>query len=159
MTKEELIFKKERIKKQIENEQKSIEEINKLIKELENKKWKPACLEKYYYIDNVGDVYSTYNDNVNIDKMRFSLGNYFKTREEAEFEVERLKVLEELKEFSYEFSDDEWKNKAITKYLLSYDFLNNNIVIDYWYTVKYNNLYFKTKEDVKKAIKKLAKID
>lgn len=155
MGKEELLFKKERIKKQIENEQKAIEEIDKELKRLDSKKWKPKIDEKYFYVDYKADFFSTQNNNFNIDKRMLSIGNYFKTEEGAEFEVERLKVLEELKEFSYEFSDEEWKNKAITKYLLSYDFFNNNILIIYWCMVKYNTLYFKTDEDAEKAIEKI----
>lgn len=156
MSKEELLFKKQRIKKQIENEQKSIEEIDKMLEELYNQKWKPKNGECYFRVLGYGDVsYSHRNKKDDIDNNIISIGNYFKTREEANFEVERLKVLEELKEFSYEFSDEEWKNKAITKYLLSYNCINNNIVISYLGSFKYNDIYFKTREDAKKAIENI----
>lgn len=158
MTKEELIFKKERIKKQIENEQKAIEEIDKELKRLDSKKWKPKIDEKYFYVDYKADFFSTQNNNFNIDKRMLSIGNYFKTREEAEFELERLKVLEELKEFSYEFSDEEWENSAILKYqLVCFYGKYNEKGIGYTGIVysKHNGVYFKTKEDVKKAIKKI----
>ena len=63
-----------------------------------SKVWKPADREKYYYIRNDGEVYQAfYEKNCSTDCGNYSLGNCFRTEEEAKFAVEKLKVIAELK--------------------------------------------------------------
>lgn len=52
------------------------------------------------------------------------IGNVFKTAEEAEFAVEKLKVEEELRKFSRPFKEDEYN------YFIQINSSHNNIVID-----------------------------
>lgn len=53
---------------------------------------------------------------------RFVIGNAFPTREAAEFAVERLKVIHEIKEFIAENDDGEidWADRYMKKYSLYY---------------------------------------
>lgn len=52
------------------------------------KRWRAKCGENYYYIDNFGmvncsiDIYSV------VDDIRYNLGNYFETKEEAQKVIE-----------------------------------------------------------------------
>lgn len=155
MNKENLLIEKERILKNIKRRESRIKEIDKLVEELETKKWKPSLKEAYYYIGMVGSIYCTqYTDN-DYDKSLISIGNYFKTEEEAEFELERLKVLEELKEFTYDFSEEEWKNNDLRKYCIIYRHNTDGIDIDYWCNSNYVTLQFKTEEDCEKAKEKI----
>lgn len=155
ITKEKLLKEKERILKNIENKNKRLEVIEQELKELENKKWKPKDGERYYVIDITGVVSDRFNNFITVTDSAFAIGNCFKTEEEAEFEVERLKVLEELKEFSYEFSDEEWKNANIDKYYIYYNYYDSFIEIEVDYCWKHDVIYFKTQEDVQKAIDKI----
>lgn len=154
-TKEQLLLEKSRVLKNIEKRNKRIAEIEEEIKALENKKWKPKFCDTYYSINTNGVVVSSVNDGFYINKERFIIGNYFKTEEEAEFEIERLKVLEELKEFSYDFSDEEWEYGDSDKFILYYNYEINEIDIDCFWNCKYDSIHFKTKEDAQKAIDKI----
>lgn len=84
--------------------QKLGEEIEKL-KQAKTGRWKPNNGEKYWCIDQDGDIYEIAWTDSYYDNTRYSVGNVFRT-EEAEFEVERLKVIAELKEYASEFVKD-----------------------------------------------------
>lgn len=157
ITKEKLLKEKERILKNIDKRNKRINQINENLKKLEEQSkhnWKPKKGEDYYLIHPFGIIDKT-TKNTELDDAIISLGNYFKTEQEALFEVERLKVLAELKEFSYVFSDNEWKSNGIDKYFIGIDPIENTIAINYTTRLKYNDVYFKSREDCKKAIEKI----
>lgn len=92
------------------------EEICKLIEEFEtrlkvmkeeyNQEWNA----EYFFISNTGDIYSNYWVQDESDTKSYEIGNVFKTKEEALFEVEKLKVLHELKQLGREFilDHDNW---------------------------------------------------
>lgn len=75
----------------------------------ESKVWKPKYKDKYYFIDDRGEIiYSFWSggpDSILMDKDRYDLGNCFKTQEEAEFALERHKVIVELERFAKEYND------------------------------------------------------
>lgn len=67
--------------------------------------------DKYYYIDNDGEILTGRWDTINdvpsrVDARRRNIGNIFKTEEEAQFKYERLKVLNQLKSLSDD--DQKW---------------------------------------------------
>lgn len=85
------------------------------------KVWKPNKNEKYCYIGGDGDIYHTVNVNLTVDDCIFSIGNYFKTDEEAEHMVEKLKVIKELQDFAIENRDEEivsTKSIPVSRYIL-----------------------------------------
>ena len=137
------------------------------IVEEKKKYWEPKKDEKYYYITDCGDVdnhlYSNLvvNDdylyaNWLIERARFNIGNYFKTKEEAEHMVEKLKVIHELQKFAYENNEREidWNNFSQNKFYLIYDSEVNNILVDYFSCTRTNsfNIYFTSFKVAKKAI-------
>lgn len=83
---------------------KLIEKANKQ----DNKIWKPEDGDIYYFIDSYGDIYyctwGSYvtNSEFGPDSSKYALGNCFKTKEEAEFALERRKVITELERFAKE---------------------------------------------------------
>lgn len=131
------------------------EGLNKLEKYEEPKeekvsgRWKPAINEDYWYLSGAGDAHCTDNCNYAVDKLRFAIGNYFKNKKEAEFEIERLKVIAELKKFAE--SDDVW-NGETNHYYLYFSVNSGEILIDY--NTHYNraDIYFTSKEIAQKAI-------
>lgn len=128
---------------------------------VEEPKWKPREGELYFYVNSNGEIEYRYYKNRNInDKRRIcNIGNYFKTDEEADHMVEKLKVIKELKELSnIKFNmSDYLKNNKI--YYIAYDFTQNRIV-PLFDNISRNipfNVYFSAKEDCEKAITKIGK--
>lgn len=121
------------------------------------KVWKPNKNEKYCYIGGDGDIYHTVNVNLTTDDCIFSIGNYFKTDEEAEHMVEKLKVIKELQDFAFENSDEEidWYDKEQDKWEISYKDSNVEPICNNYYRTQAFNIYFTSLEIAKEAIKKI----
>lgn len=141
----------------------STDERNTLLKLIEkankpkNKVWEPKIGESYYYIH-----YYTYehikrnnwNDN-SYDKKCYEAGNCFKTREEAEFALEKQKVITELKRFALENNECEldWKDYGQKKYSIEYDCANDCFInYKYNFNVKRSDIYFSSEDIAKQAI-------
>lgn len=131
---------------------------------VEEPKWKPREGELYFYINSNGEIEYRYYKNRNInDKRRIcNIGNYFKTDEEAEHMVEKLKVIKELQDFAIENRDEEisWEEDDEYnryKYSIYFDYRLESIRVN-WTTVAHDspfNLYFTSLEIAKEAIKKI----
>lgn len=124
---------------------------------VEEPKWKPREGELYFYVNSNGEIEYRYYKNRNInDKRRIcNIGNFFKTDEEADHMVEKLKVIRELQDLSNIKLNmsDYVKNNRI--YYIAYDFTQNRIV-PLFDNISRNipfNVYFSTKEDCLNAIK------
>lgn len=113
----------------------------------------PKYGSEYYYID-YEVCKSAWCDDA-IDKNRLSVGNIFKTREEAEFEVERLKVIHEMKQFA-EPKDYEWDsfNEHYYIYYRFMNYMNTNDVVEIGHvnSCKSDEIYFKSEKDAKACI-------
>ena len=116
-------------------------------------KWKPKIGEEYWYIgiEYISEVWSNtwYGDE--LEEKYFTVGNVFKTKEEAEFQLERLKVISELKSFSTKLQINK------DNYGIEYDAIEKEIYI-------YNNIHmstggivFDTKKDAENAIEAVGK--
>ena len=110
----------------------------------------PHYGDKYYFSGSYGLIYTghfgeTYSES------RLSIGNYFKSEEEAEFEVERLKVLAEMKKFA-ESEDRKWDgfNEHWYPY---YEFEDGFIMYNYKLTSKSNDIYFESAEKAQECVK------
>ena len=69
-------------------------------------RWKPEMGHDYYYISGDGHVYdNSWDDSQFVDRGRFEIGNCFRTKEEAERVVEKLKAWKRLKESGLKFKD------------------------------------------------------
>lgn len=88
--------------------QKTFDSLQKVIetdKEEQKKKetknhWKPITSEKYFFTYSDGDVDSVIWTENKTDKGRYGLRNVFRTKEDAEFEVERRKIIAELQNYA-----------------------------------------------------------
>lgn len=131
-----------------------------VVEEPKSKDWKPKKGDKYYYISNTGFIFHcAYNEDNEefIDKANISMGNCFKTEEEAKHMVEKLKVIHELQKFAYENNEKEidWNDAKQYKQFLIYDIEHKKVCIDYKTYVKSEpfNIYFTSFDIAKKAIK------
>ncbi|MBS4461216.1 hypothetical protein JXA27_01365 [Aerococcaceae bacterium zg-B36] len=136
------------------------EEYNLSQKELAELKVKVAQLEKaleehsdewndgdtYYFLDSDGDVLIDYWNAIDVDKNRLSIGNVFKTKEEAEFEAEARKVYHELKKFSRPFVKHKYN------WVIEYDLYDNDLSFVDMREFRMSVLYFESEEIAQEAI-------
>ena len=127
------------------------------IVEEKKKYWTPKEKEKYFYIEDCMGVSDDRNVQAPIDYCRFNMGNCFKTKEEAEHMVEKLKVIHELQKFAFENNEKEidWNDAKQYKQFLIYDIEDKKVCIDYKTYVKNEpfNIYFTSFDIARKAIK------
>ena len=124
-----------------------------------NKVWKPEENETYYYSYSDGHIEKTTCDNRNMYKNRYAIGNCFKTKKEAEFALERQKVIMELKRFALEHNEKEidWSNDDEQKYCLYFNHERNRIMIDNFYVSQFlsEQIYFTSDTIAQAAIKEI----
>ena len=84
----------------------------------------PQDGDDYCYTTMLGRVCHGSWDNLNSETSMLELGNIYRTEEEAEFAVEKLKVESELRKFSRPFKGDEYN------YFIQINSSHNNIVVD-----------------------------
>lgn len=111
--------------------------------------WQPQYDEKYYYITTGGNVTQDIF-NPSFDKYRLSFKNCFKTRKEAQHMVEKIKIINKLRELSnvdFNSTDD-------NAYVIGYDRELKKIQINFHnaYNELPFNIHFETAKDCQKAI-------
>lgn len=85
--------------------------------------WKPINEDRYFCLDSAGiSINTRWNDDI-CDLNRFSLGNCFKTKDEANFAAEKLRVIAELKRFAEEHNPANFDRNVygLDKWYLYYD--------------------------------------
>lgn len=119
------------------------------------KVWEPSLGDLYYYINSNGDIKFSYYNTRSIDKR--CIGNFFKTDEEADHMVEKLKVIKELRDFALEHNDEEidWVDNEQDKWEISYKDSNVEPICNNYYRAQAFNIYFASKEIAQEAIKKI----
>ena len=105
----------------------------------------------YYFIFSDGKISNDPWDDHQIDKDRLSIGNIFKSIEEVEFAVEKLKVLHELKELGRPFKP------GIKNYYFEFSELESRTRLSWCNTFRYLyfDCYFDSEEDAQQAINKI----
>ena len=106
----------------------------------------PQKYDDYWYVADDTEVLRQSWYNSEYDEGRLSIDNIFKTKDQAEFVVEKLKVEAELRKFSRPFilGEENWylnmiRSKDIT---IAYDH----------YNIHQGTVYFKSKDKVKEVI-------
>ena len=151
------------LKQQLEAAQNEITKLQQAIEkaEAENDVW-PKDGDEYYLIGSCGEINSyPFSSKNSVDTMRLVIGNCYKTKEEAEQVVEKMKVMAELKRIADKSWKEagieiDWSNDNTPKYYVrdspneSYLFIDNN------YSIKnINDFYFHSEEKAKEAIDKI----
>ena len=119
-----------------------------------DKVWKPNVGDEYKVLDSFGSVgFSIWNNDRKDDEAHL-IGNCFKSKENAMFARERLKVITELERFAEKHNDSiiDWNDGETDKYCIYYESNINTIGIDYNTVCRYNDIYFTSKEIARAAI-------
>lgn len=131
-------------------------------KKTETKKVKlrPDDNELYFYITLTNIIHSIRWDNTtSFDKNLWNVGNGFFTKEEAEKELERRKIIQLLKEFKLQHDNVEldWENYTQKKWAVAIDgYEKNKVCCTYACTAKaVNTIYFSSKDILDQAIYKI----
>ena len=109
--------------------------------------------DEYFFLTESGIVQGGIWRDDMISLSMLSIGNMFLTEEDAEFAIERLKVIAELKKYAREFSDEEWENGISGKYCIKFDWTANKVIIHCIFVIKGVEIYFETEEKAQEAIK------
>lgn len=97
---------------EMEKIQQEIQSLKKRLAKLEQaeqniNQWIPEDYETYWTIGGEGGTILLHWLNDKYDKNKLSIGEVFKTKEEARFELERRKVINELKKYSRDYINGE----------------------------------------------------
>ena len=109
-----------------------INELIDLFKKLEEqncieedcKRWRAKKNELYWFISSDGIVGSSREENDPVDETRYRIGNYYKTREEANEAIEKMKIYMQLKDLALRLNEGEkidWANSNQYKYNIYYE--------------------------------------
>lgn len=112
--------------------------------------WKPQADETYYLIDKSGIILGTNNAEFDMDRRAIELGNCFKTEEEAQHMLEKIKIINKLRELSnIKFNETDDRH-----YMIVYDRDEEEIISNFCYSLNPIpfNVFFKTREDCENAI-------
>ena len=127
-------------------------------KKSEPKIWEPEYGERYWTIGSDGQINNCGWANDYIDLGTYSMGNCFRTKEEATFARETQKIKTELQRFADEHNDpdqEEW-GKANLHYCIGYDVSKDNLAsIPVVMVRRTNEVYFTSKEIAEDAANKV----
>lgn len=147
---------RQEIKKKIAEIEAGIAELKEELERVENTNpdvFIPKYNEKYLMIRSDGVIFQTYWNDAVIDKDRLATGNVFRTPEEAKFEIERLKVIHELKMYA-EPRDTNWDGEN-EFYYITYSLDNKDIQVHLKSLYKHHDIYFSSKDRAWEAIKEV----
>lgn len=116
-----------------------------------NKSWKPKEGDTIFYISESGRVISgTFLSLLPSDNDKVLFNNAFQTREEAEHMLEKIKIINKLKELS----NVDFNSTDNNAYVIGYDRELKKIQINFHdaYNELPFNIHFATKQDCQKAI-------
>ncbi len=100
------------------------ERIAELEEQVKDEREFPQDGDTYWYINPFGSIFHDEWWSFVSEGHKLKIGNVFRTKEQAEFAVEKLKVEAELRKFSRPFKEDEYN------YFIQIHPSHNNIVTD-----------------------------
>lgn len=109
-----------------------INELIDLFKKLEEqncikedcRRWRAKKNELYWFISSDVTVSFSREENHPVDETRYRIGNYYKTREEANEAIEKMKIYMQLKDLALRLNEGEkidWANSNQYKYNIYYE--------------------------------------
>ena len=112
----------------------------------------PEYGDDYWFLLSGGTIDDNFYTNSHVDNKRLEIGNMFRTKEQAEFSVEKLKVEAELRKFSRPFEYGKFN------YHLFFDIDGNSFRTDFTsYCPLQGAIYFESAEKAEEAIETVEK--
>lgn len=144
------------INEKIEQLEKEIAELKKVVKEQEEPIIERKTKRTYYYISALTGVVSDIDsgEDGRIDIHRYRIGNYFHTRERAEEVAEKIRMLLKLERLHDVLCPDhvpDWGHSYKEKYYVYYNYNHEVYMCDYARVYKHNDVYFPTEEVAQKV--------
>ena len=141
------------------------EKVKELMKEIEKLKQEKTEefeytfeeFENYWTIGSGGNLYRAMWDNHDLDFERYSQGNVFKTKEEAEREIDKRALLTRFRQFRDKCNGDwkpDFKNDSSWKIYIGFNHNENKMKVCSYLILEEFNLfgYFKNESDAERAI-------
>ena len=124
---------KEEILKEIEKTKEHLVNMEKMLKECDER-WKPKDFSPYFYVDSCMKIEESnfYNDTY-IHSERYNTYSTFKTKKEAQQEVEKILVRRQIEDIARRLNKGnkiDWNDKEQIKYSICLDAINNEIIWD-----------------------------
>ena len=119
-----------------------------------NKRWRADENEQYYFINGCMIDYYREDHDAEDEKL-YRMGNYFRTQEEAEFELNKRLVLQQLKDYALLHNECklDWQNYNQAKFFIKRDAGSNCLV---WECTSYDEvpgqIYFSSPDVLLSAI-------
>ena len=134
------------------NTQDEIKELKQRIAELEElakeEQEFPQVGDAYWYINPLGFAFHDEWSGFITERHKIEIGNVFKTKEQADFAVEKLKVEAELRKFSRPYEQGKFN------YYLFFNIENDSLDTHFTsYCPPQGSIYFESEEKVQQAIK------
>ena len=142
---------KEEINKQIDELKKQIAALEQKLETLPVEKWHPEYGKTYYFPSSAGEICTERWSDYHTHHERLELGHVFKTKEDVKFEVERLKVLTELRDYAEK--DPVWNN-VTPHWALIYHY-ESGVNLSCFYSICVSPIVFESKEIAEAAIAKI----
>lgn len=149
----------------LEELKKKYEELGQKINELENNlknknnrsRVNHHC--KYYYINGYSEITSDEENNLALDENRYNIGNYFKTKEQAEKALRKILIYTKLKDLANRLSEEDpvdWSNLDQDKFYIYYSHHYNSLSQDsFSYTHCIGGIYCTCADFLRVAITKI----
>lgn len=114
-------------------------------------------LETYYFISDKGAICCKCALGA-VNEIRYRLGNYFQTKEEAEFARNKQLIYQQLKDYALEHTTEEfdWNSPNQFKWFIRYDNKYKKIIYSWTrYSIDINQIYFTSEEIAKAAVEEV----
>ena len=124
------------------------EKIKALKAEVQQEKEFPQEDDMFWFINTFGKpVWSTWGESIT-NRQLIEIGNMFRTKEQAEFEVEKLKVEAELRKYSRPFKEGENEN-----WFILWGTYKKEVQIDWSRKlVRQGTIYFESRKKANEAV-------
>ena len=133
----------EKLKEKQEKLERDLEALGTQINELEEKeitksgkRWRGVKDRFYWYIEGDCEVYGEYEKDDDYDNARYEIGNYFRSKEEAEKVVEKIKIYTRLKDLALRLNEGRevnWDDSAQDKWYIYYEYNSLTTTVSYGY--------------------------
>lgn len=141
--------------KEIELTPEQVKILGEEVKKEKKGLWKPEMEEKYFVVNDRGDVNKSWMSGDIFDQKRYSIGNVYKTEAEAQAHVEKLKAIQRVKEYIAENCEvvEDVMDTTKEKFYVTYNPLDKSFGSWYQLAVDSHTLpYLKTEADADKVI-------